>query len=187
MGRRDESILAGLDPDEPIRRRDQTSSDRPDWGNPVSQSAPAPEAEPIACIHSTAPFCGCCPASEFQKPLESGWLKTVLGDVRREVDGWNKPEQVKNGTELPPLDYAAHTVSDKCVIACRERQLLEVLRTIAEKDALLQNRDTVIGTLEREIEKKVAQIAELQDKLKDARYLGDNHHNAKDCPYCQQQ
>jgi hypothetical protein len=31
---------------------------------------------------------------------------------------------------------------------------------------------------------KNARIAELQDKLEDARYLGDNHHNAKDCPYC---
>lgn len=27
-------------------------------------------------------------------------------------------------------------------------------------------------------------VNELQQKLLDARYLGDNHHNAAECPYC---
>lgn len=40
--------------------------------------------------------CGCTylvkqsKPTEFQAPLEKGWLKTVLADVRKEVDGWDK-------------------------------------------------------------------------------------------------
>lgn len=29
----------------------------------------------------------------FQEPLEKGWLKTVLRDVRAEVDSWKKSSE----------------------------------------------------------------------------------------------
>jgi hypothetical protein len=49
----------------------------------------------------------------FQEPLEKGWLRTVLNDVREEVNGWTAAAHQQRPVERGENEPADRTLAEK--------------------------------------------------------------------------